>query len=160
MEVNGFEPEYSPMIWNNNKDIKMYNNCYAYVLDDIKQRKAKPQPGRYTGDYTQMKYTCKDTYTRMIRDNPLIYKVGENQKCRSGYYKGFLAMDPGEDYHYYRQDRTGYWSHKPGNKEATDRDADGEKIINPRKSNRNFRKYYYKESCGYFCIPGDKTYSM
>lgn len=154
--LTGFEPEYAPSKWNENPKIKMYNNCYAYLLDKREDRKGKPQPGRYSGKRGKMEYTCEDTYKRMTLDNPWIYKTKEDGKCARGFYKGYLAVDPGRDYHYYRQDSIGYWSHKPGKDSVMNVDASGNKIINPRVSDRKFSNYDYKESCGYFCVPAGK----
>lgn len=34
--------------------------------------------------------------------------------CKKGYYSVYLVIDQGKDYHWYRQDKGGTWSHKPG----------------------------------------------
>ena len=56
-----------------------------------------------------------------------------------GFYKIFLALDVGEDYHWWRQDNNKYWSHKPGSTNVINLDASGNKIIEPfdgiRKNN-------------------------
>jgi hypothetical protein len=46
-----------------------------------------------------------------------------------------LAMD----YHWYRQDSDGLWSHKPGEGEVRRLDASGKPITNPEASNRDGR---------------------
>ena len=40
------------------------------------------------------------------------------------------------DYHWYRLDNTGYWSHKPGATLVTDRDNSGNRILDPRYADR------------------------
>ena len=45
---------------------------------------------------------------------------------------GALAVDPKKEYHYYRKDRKGWWSHKDGTSLATDRDASDKKIVKDR----------------------------
>ena len=55
------------------------------------------------------------------------------------------------DYHWYRQDDTGYWSHKPGHTRATDRDASGNVIVDPRDCNLgiySFTTFYYAPKGG------------
>ena len=64
--------------------------------------------------------------------------------CVPGFYKIFLALDPKNDYHWWRQDSNQLWSHKPGSSSVVDVDASGKKIKNPLLSDRKFkhRNYY------------------
>ncbi|QGZ42659.1 hypothetical protein IP92_04873 [Pseudoduganella flava] len=48
-----------------------------------------------------------------------------------GHYLAALFIAE-NDYHWYRQDNTGYWSHKPGQGEATNLDVAGRLIRDPR----------------------------
>ena len=41
-------------------------------------------------------------------------------------------------YHWYREDKGGYWSHKPGITPVTNIDASGRLISNPAKANHNY----------------------
>lgn len=153
--VNGTDnlPEYEPEKWNSPEYIKT-NNCYAYVLNDLRSRNGKPQPGRYSKVKGKDKYaSCDSTFKRVQSDNPGIYKVDGNESCKEGYYKGFLAMDPGKDYHFYRQDKNKMWSHKPGKNKATNLDSVGNKITDPRLANRIYKKYKYTTECNFMCIP-------
>jgi hypothetical protein len=59
-----------------------------------------------------------------------------------------LVVSPGEDFHWYRRDVNGYWSHKFGSSEATDVDFSGNKITNPETADRA----EYTDFCGYFCV--------
>ena len=77
-----------------------------------------------------------------------------------GFYKIFLALDVGEDYHWWRQDNNKYWSHKPGSTNVINVDASGNKIIEPLKSNRNFEHRNYKTPCFYACVYSDLTRSL
>ena len=47
------------------------------------------------------------------------------------------------DYHWYRLDNNGYWSHKPGRTPATDRDGNGDRIRDPRKAANGFIPYEF-----------------
>ena len=117
--LSGSEPKYNPDRWNEKK-IKYNHNCYAYVLNKVAlNRDGKPQPG-YFSNFPPLRrsdYKCEAFFQRLKKDMPSLYKVKFGQRCRKGSYKGFIAIDPKEedqDYHFYRQDSDGYWSHKPG----------------------------------------------
>lgn len=155
LPTSGSEPRYQPEKWNKSGYIKK-NNCYAYLLDDLKTRNAKPQPGLYGGVSEKMTYTnCEETFQRMKKDNPNVYKEAGNKPCRYGYYKGYLALDPSRDYHFYRQDRNGMWSHKAGKLPASDVDAAGNPISNPELSNHLYADYQYTKGCSFFCVPSN-----
>jgi hypothetical protein len=47
-----------------------------------------------------------------------------------------LVISPGHDYHWYRRDEDGTWSHKPGSSSATNRDNSNHIIYNPETANR------------------------
>jgi hypothetical protein len=73
-----------------------------------------------------------------------------------GYDSVALAIDTGIDYHWYRQDSHGRWSHKPGNTSATDVDASGNPITNPETADRDYSVtsgFNYSVFCGYFYVP-------
>ena len=46
----------------------------------------------------------------------------------------FIFLSLGIDYHWYRLDCNGLWSHKPGSTSATNLDGDGKKISDPRNA--------------------------
>ena len=158
--------KYEPDIWNNNKYLQNSHNCYAYMLNDInddlvyiyekedkKDRKIlNPQPGHYCG---MTKYvnlddtTCNKIVNRVICDNPNITFHSNLPTCTSNYYRGALAVNEGKQYHFYRQDEDGKWSHKDGGGIATQLDDSDNKIIDPKDADRG----EYNKFCGYFCIP-------
>ena len=60
-----------------------------------------------------------------------------------------------EDYHWYRQNPDGTWSHKPGKSEVTNLDASGELIFDPEICDRNYETssgINYNEFIGYFAV--------
>ena len=90
-----------------------------------------------------------------MADIPSLYKASFNGRCKKGFYKIFLAVankSYNTDYHFYRQDKNKYWSHKPGRTEVSNLDASNELITNPEKANRNYNSYNYSTSCGFFCL--------
>lgn len=57
------------------------------------------------------------------------------------------------DYHWYIQNRDGYWSHKRGLEEISNLDASGKKITDPQTCNRNYgNNFNYSVFCGYYLV--------
>jgi hypothetical protein len=155
--LSGFEPKYQPNKWNNKESVKYNHNCYAYVLNTIAKREGKPQPGYFANfpPINKDDYNCQAFYERLKKDIPSLYLTTFNEKCKKGFYKGFIAIDNKEedqDYHFYRQDNTGYWSHKPGRQDAVDYDSDFKKIKNPVIANRKYKYFNYSKPCFFFCL--------
>ena len=164
--VTGYEPKYEPLRWNNNSRIRDNHNCYSYAFNDIhSKRTGKAQPGYYANypPINPSEYNCEAIYKRIKKDNPSVYKTTFKSKCGKGFYKSFfaLSLDANTDYHFYRQDKNGLWSHKPGRTNATNLDASKKLIINPKTANRNYSHLNYSTPCTFFCIhPGmTKTHS-
>jgi len=175
----GFMEKHVLGIMNSNKsfndspNVRESHNCYSYFLN-LKSPEAaalcrkeykninycrRSQPG-YAAGYPAIKkrdLSCPEIMKRTLADNPVIRRTSYTQKCRSDEYKGALVVDPGNDYHYYRLNDEGYWSHKPGYKPSTHYDASGLLVTNPEKANRNYGKLNYKDFCGYFCLPRQPT---
>lgn len=154
---SGSEPKYDPKKWNLNPNIKHNHNCYSYALNHIhSKRKGKPQPGYFSG-YDHIKdneYQCNNFYKRLKDDIPSLYLTSFEQPCAKGFHKSFIALDPkinDQDYHFYRQDKNGLWSHKPGRTDATKIDASGKKITNPHTANRDYKYFHYSKPCFFFC---------
>jgi hypothetical protein len=62
-----------------------------------------------------------------------------------------LVIWPGADFHWYRRDKSGWWSHKPGSTPATNKDNSNKGIINPQNADRG----NYTEFVGYMVVmPG------
>ena len=150
------ELEYIPERWNRN-DIQPNNNCYAYVTNDMNNsRLEKPHPGFKHGiKTTKSNFVCDVLSKNILLDYPDAYKTTFDTPCRCGYYKAYLATDPGEDFHLYRQDSSGFWSHKPGSLKATDLDASRRKITNPETSDKTYKNFNYTDSCMFFCMPSE-----
>lgn len=150
------EPKFEPEKWNRDKhDIQKYNNCYAYAMNDLEHNRGrKPHPGHLSGiESNSSDYTCDLMSDYLLKDNPGAYKVDFETPCKCNYYKTMLVVDPKKDFHLYRQDSNGMWSHKPGSRKVTDKDASGNKIFNPKDADRIYEKYKYTDSCSFFCTP-------
>lgn len=162
--LSGSELEYNPKLWDDNPNIKSTHNCYTYALGKIRSGlDSKAQPGYASGfnhidDYKD--YNCKSFYQRLKKDVPGSYLEKFDNKCLPGFYKIFLVLDPGNDYHWYRMNKDKYWSHKPGATSVSDIDASGNKIKNPAIADRNYKSLNYNKSCFFACIYSDLSRSM
>jgi hypothetical protein len=156
--LSGSENDYDPDKWNKILKIKDTNNCYAYAMGKtIPKLSSKPQPGYASGfTYSNTRnFECASYYERLKKDNPGTYLTQFDESCIPGFYKVFLALDVGNDYHWWRQDSNQLWSHKPGSTDVVNKDGSGELIENPLISNRKFRVRNYSTPCFFSCINSD-----
>lgn len=99
-------------------------------------------------------HTCSKLVNAVLADNPSVLKSSATAKCPKHYYKGYAAVDSNaedSDFHFWVQTNNGYWAHKPGQLDVTNKDSDGKLIVSPSTSNRG----RYKDECGYFCVPSN-----
>ena len=173
-------PRYKPSRWNRDSNVRDSHNCYAYFLNVVspkitrackKSRKRgkkcrRPHPG-YSLGFPAIKtvrshMTCFDMNNRVTKENPHVRVVSDSEKCKPSEYKGALVLashpwGDKADYHFYRENDSGYWSHKDGPEKATDRDAEGKKIRDPRRASRDYRKgkkigRKYDRFCNFYCV--------
>ena len=161
--LSGSELEYYPDKWNKDYYIKSNHNCYSYALGKIvRGLESKAQPGYASGfeHIDDKDYDCKAFRERLKRDSPGSYLEKFDNSCLPGFYKIFLALDPENDYHWWQQNKNGYWSHKPGSTDVVDVDASGEKIKNPLKANRKYETLNYYKPCFFSCVYSDLARSI
>ena len=95
--------------------------------------------------------------SRIIGDNPTTSMTTFTEKCPIGTSKIALITDADEDYHFLRQDANSYWSHKPGARKVTNRDASDSFIYDPALANFNYKPknshLQYDNFCSYMCVP-------
>ena len=86
----------------------------------------------------------------------LVYlQVTKNSKNKMVYNKKTkTAIKYHADYHWYRQDRNGKWSHKRGTWAVCNTDSKGKSINNPQKAKKNY------ETSLFPYIPGGPPYEM
>ena len=149
-------PEYEPDKWNDD-NIRPNNNCYSYALD-IMMDKDGLQPGysqgkrvsRYSENYNSEILELALADGRIKRPT-LLNKLGFGKK---GNYKVYLVFGTyidhsghlAHDYHWYRQDKKGQWSHKPGyTGKVKNVDASGSIIMNPVKANHHYQTIFYNQ---------------
>ena len=160
--------------FDNNIYTRESHNCYTYYLNKksgeafalCKKDFAKhsmcrrPQPGYASGypKLTPQDYNCNEIVKRTLADNPHIRVITEQEAkeigCNMDEYMGAVVVAPKYDYHYYRMNDDGQWTHKPGYKPSTHLDADNNIIVNPKYANRKYSKRLnYKNFCTFTCLP-------
>lgn len=169
--------EFDPNFWNSADKIKRAN-CYAHAMNVTVQNEGeKLQPGeirKVTIDYKENLYRVA---TRLIQEaiqDAASQNLGriinmrvceENERPQHNEYKvafvvAPLRKDPNKffDYHWYRENYNGVWSHKPGSTQALISDASGQTIDAnnmPKGCNRNYRSLNYSIFWNYYMV----TYS-
>lgn len=133
-------PAYNPGSWNVPGVIEN-NNCYNYSTD--KRTDTFAQPG--SGGTANADCQCPTITARALGDK---LRRCEGEKCHPCHHRVALVMAPGDDYHWYRQDADGTWSHKPGGTNARNTDNSGNPIYSPETADRGS----YTQFCGYFCV--------
>lgn len=158
LPVSGYEIDYSPSIWNYSPVVSG-TNCYAYSLNN----QVFPgtnilwymQPGEVSG-YTlsSNSLTAANIINYVEADSNILgfsfEPIGKYDICSNGSYKVALVIAPGVDYHWYRQNPEGTWSHKPGGTNIVNTDASGHIIYDPETANRNYSYANYSIFVGYY----------
>lgn len=162
---------YEPDLWNDDWRIQDATNCYAYALNLTRNPITnKPFPfegspegfGLCPGELGGFPYmTLED-----LNSNNIIERCKADAKASGGIFieavpgvpappgawKVALVVYPEWDYHWYRQNTDGTWSHKPSNLEVTDVDASRNTITDPEKSEQDFDFIRHSEFAGYFYV--------
>lgn len=140
-------PPYSPSFWNNTYYIRVNNNCYNYGTN--KRTDTFAQPGEAGGSPIIGTITSAKVYAASIADG--LDASTSSGSCAMNQTKIAVFLWPGVDYHWYREDSNGYWSHKPGSTYATNVDNSNDLITDPEDADRG----YYTTLVGYFCTCSD-----
>ena len=168
-QQNTDRPAYEPALWNDAGgplagQVQRSTNCYAYAMNSREGHPfgRKPQPGQVFGTPNQPPFTCETVSQAVLddgdngailpaprcpynqekkkppRDKPDYYLVALVVTSKnSGYASDGIIYQ--NDYHWYRQDQDGMWSHKPGFSAVTNLDSDGSPISNPETAGRRSR---------------------
>jgi hypothetical protein len=157
-------PPYKPGDWNDGTGgpIQGSTNCYAYAMDSrLGHTVGKtPQPGIKSGKPVPSPVNCSTVTSSVIEDGKPD-TILQAEQCpyqkqnklpppdKKGYYLVVLVTTSKptgydsatkefyiNDYHWYRQDSDGLWSHKPGTTPVRRTDASGSPVTNPETANR------------------------
>jgi RHS repeat-associated protein len=149
---------FNPSFWNQTY-IRVVTNCYAYALN-------RPGYHENPGDRYYVAPFLVPTCNSLIsgaKEDGLIAPQNEVKgtcggACPEGYHKIQIFLDFGfldPDFHVFRQDSNGFWSHKIGKVNyITNLDAEGKKIICPITQSRDNTPYggrNYPDYCGTLC---------
>ncbi len=151
-------------------------NCYGYACNKAKSQQAKNlshelHPGEVAGleywdrdapvEPGREQYADLELPARSATVNNILKKAladGLSLEPLPGGYPVYFAVAP-DDYHWYRQDDTGYWSHKPGSNAARNKDGDGgvsdRLITNPMLANRRHGYTHYDRGGCFLWVPTD-----
>lgn len=168
LPTSGYEKPYNPTQWKGPDNcIELMCNCYGYALNN----QIHPD---YTNNlwYSQQMGTYYSAYYSHATENDIfsavsadynkfrenfnksgsftISRIGQYATCPAGTYKVALVKNPNssKEYHWYRQDSTGKWSHKNGSYSVTDRDESDNVILDPWTADRGI----YTEFLGYYAV--------
>lgn len=177
--TNGYEPKYIPDVLNKSKKYLETHNCLSYALrgnkvnkDLIKQCTNTmcnvnfEQPGAASRKRKAMRNenlrTCpvvEDLTKSDLGDNFIDSSYSE--VCPKGMSKVAAVVDKKTDYHWYRQNPDGTWSHKDGSNPVKDFDANQRKIFNPKQASRNYGpELNYEDFCGFYCVSRDDEINL
>jgi len=161
--VSAITHDYILDYYHNSVSICESTNCYAYVLNNqtcyiIEKENSiyimLLQPGMLdinSNKTLSIDFDGGNVIELVMQDATVagfsIRKVDRNYICQEGAYKVALVIDntpfeneleKGKDYHWYRQNPDGTWSHKPGKTSVICTDALGEVITDPLIAARNY----------------------
>ena len=125
-------PIFEPTWWNDGSARQHGNNCYNYGCDYRSESYA--QPGRASG-HMYAEITSAAVKAGAVSDDLIDAPAADNKFPATGHLVA-LVIAPGYDFHWYRKDMGGKWSHKPGGTAATNLDNAGHEITDPRTANR------------------------
>jgi hypothetical protein len=150
-------PAYNPQKWNGSAHMG-FNHCYNYATDVMTDNAALPGEGSGKACCpTDASVTCAKVSAAAESDNldPTSSITPANPP-----HAHFVALfvqpagTPGRDFHWYRRDCNGLWSHKVGNSPARNVDESGQTIVDPQACDRGT----YSVFCGFFiCDPAIVT---
>lgn len=156
LPTSGDELEYRPDLWDGL--VEPVCNCYSYILNNQTHPDYadnylwfRQQPGDYARIISR-DLTSKEGMLAAVLADDMLYKgasspqlfreVDEYETCPEGMYKVALLVHFGElDYHWVRQDKDGFWSHKNGNDPASEVDDANNLIYNPKYA--YWENYYF-----------------
>lgn len=110
LSLSGAEEPFTNYVYGSEKWGKRNNNCYGFALDWFKaSENRKLQPGELSktlkpyDDLTSPKVLKERTISDLGTKKNGGYVSSPCVKCKKNYYKIMAFVDPGNDYHWYRQ---------------------------------------------------------
>ncbi len=169
LPTNGHELDYDAVAWAGIPSDN--NNCYAYAINNQVEEPTgntiwfKQQPGEYYNKHNGNDSDIPESfqkpasvivssvqsdfskYNEVNQTSCTFASIGRYEICPVGTYKVALVVS-NDDYHWYRQDSDGFWSHKRGTSSVKRTDESGDLIIDPMLADRD----NYTTFVGYFSV--------
>lgn len=134
------------------------SNCYCYALDVFKS--AWCQPGAASGvEITANSMSCATLRKALLADGAkeVTAATALSGQPAAGHYIAMMFRPQSSctfarcqpDFHFARKDASGLWSHKAGDAPATNKDANGALIKDPKAATLQGS---YTDFCGYFQV--------
>lgn len=180
MPLSCSELDYEPNNWNEKvissflwktTHLKDYTNCYSYAVNAQKNPTTNSfdtmQPGQASkNSFSESDLTNTQKMLNIIKEDASVLgfgftPIGKNEVCSTGSYKIAFVLDNQMnyndkyryDYHWYRQNSDGSWSHKPGLTNVTNLDASNDTIMDPEMCDRNYGQgLNYNLFVGFFVV--------
>jgi hypothetical protein len=151
------KPDFEPSKWNGAAHVGV-NTCYNYATDVRTDHSALPGEGSGSGCCgTDASVTCGKVGAKVVQDGLVkVTSLNATNPANSHYLALVVepAGTPGRDFHFYRRDCDGTWSHKVGNAPARNWDESFNTITDPEACDRG----PYTVFCGYYrCNPSIVT---
>lgn len=152
--------------------LRSQGNCYRYAANDPTKSilqggtwdEHQESPGDL-GPNRQGFFSCVDLVAAAKGDG-MAATIPGTDRCPAEHYRVALVVTtapvPNADFHWYRDNGDGTWSHKAGNTAVTNLDAPrnrttpGNVIRDPRRANRDYRPVGgldYDTFCAFLCVP-------
>ena len=136
---------FKPTFWST--DERMFNNnCYSYARN-------RPDGDLAPPGLRLKNMKCPAVIAAALKAG--MSRVPANGQCPACTHKVYLLIEAGgDDFHWYRQDGDGTWSHKLADAPIDNKDASRRPIKNPATANSNYGEgNNYSTKCGYLCTP-------
>jgi hypothetical protein len=108
LPLSGSEEPFTDFVFGS-KNGRKSNNCYSFAIDWLESKNKKLQPGEISktlkpnDDLTDPKTLKARVVADLATKKNGGYISSPCAKCREGFYKVMAFVDPGNDYHWYRQ---------------------------------------------------------
>ena len=174
LPLNGYELKYEPELWNNS-EMRQLRTCYTYALnffasyEHVSNYIFTTNPGEFSSDEydeTSLSYFTPQNIEKMVLsdsasgvfngENFIFKPIEKGEICDDYCYKVALIFDldaNNPDYHWYRQNSDGTWSHKLGRDYVINCDGNYNDIFDPSDLScchdyRNFSGHNYNSHYG------------
>ena len=125
-------------------EIDQFINPGQYTRDDYEGKRTVTSENQLAPYYDLdviARMAIADSHSPLLRQGGyLMREIGKYDVCDERCYKVALVLDPNAalpDYHWYRQNADGTWSHKLGMYEITCYDASGNMIYDPQSCDKD-----------------------